>query len=186
MSWRDHAFSRIYIWTLQWRHAGHDGVSNHQTYDHLFSRLFRSRSKKTSKLRVTGFCAGIHRWPVNSPHKWPITRIMFPGDDVIMDIWNGTSCCGRQGWNRQMTIWWIELFLAKPSCPPCIYLIICPQRRRWLQTNFPSLSISVPFGCQILAAEIYAAYSWHKHIKAWTKLLPFNRRHIVLHFLELI
>ena len=27
---------------------------------------------------------GIHRWPVNSPHKWPVTREMFPFDDVIM------------------------------------------------------------------------------------------------------
>ena len=27
---------------------------------------------------------GIHRWPVNSPHKWPVTRKMFPFDDVIL------------------------------------------------------------------------------------------------------
>ena len=27
---------------------------------------------------------GIHQWPVNSPHKWPVTRKMFPFDDVIM------------------------------------------------------------------------------------------------------
>ena len=26
----------------------------------------------------------IHRWPVNSPHKWPITRKIFPIDDVFM------------------------------------------------------------------------------------------------------
>ena len=31
------------------------------------------------------FVRGIHRWPVNSPHKWPVTRKMFPLDDVIMD-----------------------------------------------------------------------------------------------------
>ena len=30
------------------------------------------------------FVCGIHRWSVNSPHKWPITRKMFPFDDVIM------------------------------------------------------------------------------------------------------
>ena len=29
---------------------------------------------------------GIHRWPVNSPHKGPVTRKMFPFDDAIMDI----------------------------------------------------------------------------------------------------
>ena len=30
------------------------------------------------------FVRGIHRWPVNSPHKWPVTRKTFPFDDVIM------------------------------------------------------------------------------------------------------
>ena len=30
------------------------------------------------------FVRGIHRGPVNSPHKWPVTRKMFPLDDVIM------------------------------------------------------------------------------------------------------
>ena len=69
---------RIGYMSLQWRHNGRDGVSNHQPHDCLLNRLFRRRSKKTSKLRVTGLCAG------NSPHKWPITRKMFPFDDVIM------------------------------------------------------------------------------------------------------
>ena len=30
------------------------------------------------------FVWGIHRWPVNSPHKRPVTRKMFPFNDVIM------------------------------------------------------------------------------------------------------
>ena len=30
------------------------------------------------------FVWGIHRGPVNSPHKWPVTRKMFPFDDVVM------------------------------------------------------------------------------------------------------
>ena len=44
----------------------------------------RRRSKKTPMLRITGLCEGIHRWPVNSPHKWPVTRKMFSFDDVIL------------------------------------------------------------------------------------------------------
>ena len=28
-------------------------------------------------------------WPVNSPHKWPVTRKMFPFDDVIMQDYDG-------------------------------------------------------------------------------------------------
>ena len=44
--------------TLQWRHNERYGVSNHQPNDCLLKRLFRRRSKKTSKLRVTGLFAG--------------------------------------------------------------------------------------------------------------------------------
>ena len=44
--------------SLRWRHNGRDGVSNHQPHDCLHNRLFGCRSKKTSKLRVTGLCAG--------------------------------------------------------------------------------------------------------------------------------
>ena len=44
--------------SLQWRHNGHDSVSNHHPHDCLLNRLFRLRSKKSSKLRVTGLCAG--------------------------------------------------------------------------------------------------------------------------------
>ena len=70
--------------SLQWRHNDHDGVSNHLPHGCLLNRLFRSRSKKTSKLRVTGRCVGNSPGPVNSPHKGPVTRKMFPFDYVIM------------------------------------------------------------------------------------------------------
>ena len=44
--------------TLQWHHTGRDGVSKHQPHECLLNRLFRHRSKKTSKRGVTGLCAG--------------------------------------------------------------------------------------------------------------------------------
>ena len=43
---------------LHWRHNQSDGISNHQRLKCLLHRLFRRRSKKTSKLRVTGLCEG--------------------------------------------------------------------------------------------------------------------------------
>ena len=46
------------VHSLQWRHNGRDSVSNHQPHDCFPNRLFRRRSKKTSKLRVTDLCAG--------------------------------------------------------------------------------------------------------------------------------
>ena len=55
---------RRHMAPLQWRHNGDDGVSNHQLHHCL-----------------------LNRGPVNSPHKWPAKRKMFPFDDVIMP-WN--------------------------------------------------------------------------------------------------
>ena len=69
--------------TLQWSHNERDGVSNHQPHDYLLNRLFRHKSKKTSKLRVTGLCA------VNSPVTGEFPAQMasnaenYPVDDII-------------------------------------------------------------------------------------------------------
>ena len=57
--------------SLQWHKNGRDSVSNHQPHDCLLNRLFRRRSKKTSKLCVTGLCVG------NSPGtgEFPAQRV---------------------------------------------------------------------------------------------------------------
>ena len=70
--------------TLQWRHNDRDGVSNHHPQGCLLNRLFRRRSKKHQTSASLAFVLGIHRWPLNSSHKGPVTRKMFPFDDVIM------------------------------------------------------------------------------------------------------
>ena len=66
-----------YFNSFHWRHNERDGVSNHQPHDCLRDCLFRHRSKKTSKLRATGLCAGNSPSPVNSPHRRPVTRKAF-------------------------------------------------------------------------------------------------------------
>ena len=50
--------ARLKCCPLQWRHNERDGVSNHQRLDCLLNRLFRCRSKKTSKLCITGLYEG--------------------------------------------------------------------------------------------------------------------------------
>ena len=52
------AIGLLTLITLQWRHDGRDGVSNHKPHHCLLNRLFRRGSKITSKLRVTGLCVG--------------------------------------------------------------------------------------------------------------------------------
>ena len=91
---------------LRWRHNGRDGVSNHQRLYCLLNCLFRHRSKKTSKLRVTGLCAG------NSPGigEFPAQKVSntenVTFDDVIMKS-QSTKQDGLNIW-RAMTVWWHE------------------------------------------------------------------------------
>ena len=78
--WFDH---EVYE-TLE-HHKERNGVSNYRCLDCFLNRVLRRKSKKTSKFRFTGLCVReIYRWPVNSRHKGPVTRKMFPFDDVIM------------------------------------------------------------------------------------------------------
>ena len=65
---RDPVLHSGLVKTLRRRHNGHDGVSNHQPHHCLLNRLFTSRSKKTSKLRVTGLWAGNSPGTGGSPH----------------------------------------------------------------------------------------------------------------------
>ena len=52
-------------------------------YSTIYSGADQSKHQSSASL---AFVWGIHRGPVNSPHKWPVTRKMFPFDDVIMHI----------------------------------------------------------------------------------------------------
>ena len=109
-----HDFSFMFRLTLHWHHDGPDGVSNHQSHDCLLKRLLRCRSKKTSKLRVTGFCAGNSRWPVNSPHKWPVTRKVLPFDDVIIKY----TCITSHKLSTQLVV---QLWCGKVTkIDPCL------------------------------------------------------------------
>ena len=68
--------------SLQWRHNERDGVSNQQRLDCLLNRFFKVQIKENIEASLA-FVQGIHRWPVNSPHKEPVPQKMFPCDDVI-------------------------------------------------------------------------------------------------------
>ena len=50
-------------------------------YSTIYSGADQSKHQSSASL---AFVWGIHRGPVNSPHKWPVTQKMFPFDDVIM------------------------------------------------------------------------------------------------------
>ena len=54
-------------------------------YSTVYSGADQRKHQSSTSL---AFVWGIHRGQVNSPHKWPVTRKMFPIDDVIMHIPN--------------------------------------------------------------------------------------------------
>ena len=72
------------ISTLQWRHNERDSVSNHRPQDCLLNRLFRRRSKKTPKLRVTGLCAGNSPVTGEFPAQMASNAENVSIDDVMM------------------------------------------------------------------------------------------------------
>ena len=89
---------------LQWCHNERDGVSDHRRLGGLFSRLFKRRSKETSKLHVTGLCAG------NSPvtGEFPSQRTSN-AENVFM-------------WCRHHGLWTSNSNSPTPSCAityPC-------------------------------------------------------------------
>ena len=51
-------------------------------YSPVYSEADQRKHQNSASL---AFVRGIHRCPVNSPHKWPVTRKIFQFDDVIMD-----------------------------------------------------------------------------------------------------
>ena len=64
------------------------------------------------------FVWGIHRWPVNSPHKRPMTRKMFPFDDVIMP----------HGWLARHRK---DIFVREKWSSLCMFHGLMSTQRKW-------------------------------------------------------
>ena len=68
----------------------------------VYSTIYSGADQRKHQSSASpAFVRGVHRWLVNSPHKWPVTQYMFPFDDVI------TSNFGL------VLLWCTEL---KPCC----------------------------------------------------------------------
>ena len=73
---------QIQMW--QWRHNACDGVSNHRVSIVYPTVCLGADQRKRQSSASLAFVWGIHRWRVDSPHKGPVTRNMFPLDNVII------------------------------------------------------------------------------------------------------
>ena len=63
-------------------------------YSTIYSGADQRKHQSSASL---AFVRGIHRWPMNSPRKGPVTRKMFPLDGVIICVWQ-SGCC--LSWGR--------------------------------------------------------------------------------------
>ena len=133
--------------TLHWCHNDHGGVSNHQPRGCLINCLIRRRSKKTSKLRVTGPCVG------NSPGTGEFPAQMASNAENVSiwwrhhasalkrwNVWETYTCCYRSNAfelgehlmepseltpMKRQGISNNHLDLAVPSVPCLVYPMIC-------------------------------------------------------------
>ena len=83
--------------SLHWRYNGHDSLSNHQRHDCLLNRLFRCRSKKTSKLCVTGLCVG------NSPRTSEFPAQIASNTKNVSISWHHDVKCQKFYLNHVLT-----------------------------------------------------------------------------------
>ena len=144
---------------LQWRHNESDGVSNHQPHDCLFNSLFRRRSKKISKLHVTGCCDG--NSPVTS--EFPAQRASYAENVSIWwhhhDIEHHRKTCSQsQGLNTN-TCWfflfrWYTTFpkLRGCRCHSNCHILSYPNYRivtsfEWYCSFYHIIYHSVYFRC---------------------------------------
>ena len=67
-------------------------------YSAVYSGADQRKHQSSASLAFVG---GIHRWPLCSPHKGPVTRNMFPFDDVIMSVRPGVKCPWRLNFDMQ-------------------------------------------------------------------------------------
>ena len=109
---------------LRWRHNGRDSVSNHQPHDCLLKRLFRRRSKKTSKLRVTGLCAA------NSPATGELPAQMASNAENVSIWWRHHGAPVMSALPRSVkpldAIFPFEVLWYCLDLKLCSFLQICP------------------------------------------------------------
>ena len=130
--------ARASSFSLLWRHNGRDGISNHQPHDCLLNSLFRRRSKKISKLRVTGLCARNSPVTGEFPAQTASCAKRFSFDDVIME-WFHLSC------HRKMHA---NLF--------CFHCFLCSVTSR--VAGLMSCICSTRFPWRLHAIEIFSRY----------------------------
>ena len=116
-------------------------------YSIVYSGTDQRKHQSCASLAVV---RGIHRWPVNSPRKVPVTGKMFPFDDVILYfviVIKPLSCYGN--WFKCNFACYLFKFCCLPVlnyrhtvCWQQVYNALCTKLTyKLIQSNFESVSV---------------------------------------------
>ena len=135
--------------TLQWRHNGRDGVANHQPHDCLLDRLFRRRSNKISKLRVTGLCEE------NSPGTGEFSAQKASNAANVSIWWH--HLYAHSYWLHSQPLWRSSIDISPSSF---VYLnSLVPGR---CGCNFKLLILKTISMIDVLSTSSEIAITWHR------------------------
>ena len=141
----------------------------------VYSTVYSGADKKKHQSSASlAFVRGIHRWPGNSPHKWPVTRKIFPFDDV-------TICTNQLAWLQCVR-------LVRNLYTPDIDLVAWQNKTASIRNNRESIIvyIGIFFRCHVFQRyhstmchhlhDIHMEFSFHWiHYSLWC-FLPFLKK----------
>ena len=179
-----HSHNQLAAWlsvrcetSLGWRHNECDGVSHHQPHDCLLNHLLKCRSKKTSKLCITGLCEknspGTGDFPTQRVSNavnvsiWSCRHVVFSWL-VLLFVWLANRaemiCPTHDEMQYMMWCTWYATFCGTfavlsweaETCGPGLwsgalhatyYYCLHSNDARWLQQCRPPSSFQVQFVC---------------------------------------
>ena len=122
----------------------------------IYSMVYSGSCQRKHQSSVSlAFVRGIHRWPVNSPHKGPVSQKMFPSDDVIMNNWDQTpwSPLRHQTSSMVLKLPWVPVL----DTPP--HQCLCNQARFNIQIK----KCIIPLPVEIEWWRSQLCVMWQKH-----------------------
>ena len=182
----------------------HDSVSNHQPHDCFLNRLFRRRSKKTSKLRFTGLCKrnspGTGEFPAQMAsnaenvsiwwrhHVWPVSVYNL----YLMKftcLWGIIITKSNQSYQHHYSDLIISSMVSQISSLTTVCLL---KRLFWRRSKKTSklrvtgLSggtspVTGEFPAQMTSSMENVSIWWHHHDNFVTKLLQFLQYQPIIH-----
>ena len=117
LNWISHHYSDVIMTTMTSQITSLTVV-----YSIVYSDADQRKHQSSASLP---FVRGIHRGPVNSPHKWPVTRKIFPFDDVIMTVrsGNGLSPVQPQASHELLHTFEMSVILSRLQCVKCVIIV---------------------------------------------------------------